>query len=343
MESGRYKQAEARIRSAIDINPINGEYYALLALCMYNGHKNYSAIQMAAKSGLSFDPENNVCKNVLAMIELRRGRKEVATKIMDLHLEDDPENALSLANQGWNYLHQGNFKKAEDFFDKALIKNPDSQWAAMGQRQVIKSGFPIYRWLLWYFLKLSRVPISRRFTIVFGIYALLMFISFLDIFLSPFAMGAAFLYAGFIYTLWLGETIANFALMFTPKGKSMLKPREKRYYVIVLALLLNAGIHGLWFIITRAHTPLLVSLGSLLFAIPVSIIYQEPESWRRKTASILFLIITFGLAALGAFNLIPPGASWLNIIIILTGVCACSGAALWLVSWLLRKTNDFPR
>ena len=61
----------------------------------------------AADRGLALDPEHANCLNLRAMALVQLGRKDEAARTLGSALADDPENALTHANQGWAYLHQG--------------------------------------------------------------------------------------------------------------------------------------------------------------------------------------------------------------------------------------------
>jgi len=295
IERSLFKKAEQKIRNAIDINPIHSEYYGVLALCLYNRHQKEDEIRSTAKTGLSFDPDNSVCRNVLAMIELRAGKKGLATGIMDIQLEKEPNNALSLSNQGWNYLHQGEYEKAEKYFRRALEQDGDNDWARTGLLQVLKTKIPLYKYILKFFLSLSRMSPSKRFGLVFGIYLVFALLTRSESSFGVFA-GALFVgYAGFIYLTWLWESLANVVLSKWDKSKEFVTPIEKRNsYILASGLLLTLGLSiGYW--ITGQMLLMMAAVGCFLLSIPLTIVlHDENKNRRRWTLGLIGGLFLFG-------------------------------------------------
>ncbi len=51
------------------------------------------------------------------------------TQTLGSALANDPENALTHANQGWALLHRGDHERALEHFREALRIDPELEWA----------------------------------------------------------------------------------------------------------------------------------------------------------------------------------------------------------------------
>ena len=71
-------------------------------------------------------------------------------------LANDPENALTHANQGWALLHRGDHAKALEHFREALRIDPELDWARAGIVEALKARHLIYRLMLRFFLWIGR-------------------------------------------------------------------------------------------------------------------------------------------------------------------------------------------
>ena len=337
LERGRFKPSEKHIRHAIDINPINAEYYGILALTLYNRHRSLEEIKEVVKTGLSFDPHNNVCRNVLAMAELRKGKKKLATDIMHLQLEKEPGNSLSLANQGWNFVHNGEYDKAETLFAQALQEEPYNEWARSGLLQAYKARLPLYKYLLKYFLFLSRLSPVKRFGFIFGIYILIALVARSGGALGEVAGAGIILYAGLIFATWLGESLANLALAHLPHSKHLIRKEEKRNSYIVSGFLLATLLLGIGYLLGSNTMYLVACTGCFLLSIPLTIILQEENKVRQRW----YLGILGGLFASGLGVLFFPqltgGQTWGGAFSVVSVIYLCVVVAFTSVLFFFRR------
>lgn len=287
---GRYKEAEKYAQLAIDLNPIQSEYYGVLALCRFSRHEEVEKVKELAKQGLSFDPHNSLCQNVLAMIEMRHGKKRLATQIMEFNLEKNKANSFSLSNQGWNFLHQGNHTKAREFFSEALKHEPAHEWARIGILQAIKCKFPMYRWILRFLLFLSRKSPARRMSLIFGIYMFILAFSFVIAKYQSMGLTSLLLFGSIIYITWFGDTLANLFLLFHDEGKKWLKPQEKQRSIALFSLLALSGVFASWALLFKNSAVAIQALGLFLLSIPVGMYFQENRVKQKRWA--LFTLIT---------------------------------------------------
>ncbi len=275
MELDRFPVAKEKINSAIDINPLNSEYYGVLALIMYNNHENLEEIRKVTRMGLNFDPENNVCQNVLAMAEMRAGKRKLAANILDIHLEKDPENALSLANQGWNYLHLRDFDKSKSYFTKALKLDPSNNWALYGLLTATKTKIPLYKYWLSFFLKFANWPPEKRLKIFFGSLLVLGLGSFVPgipglVFSVAFAI-----YALSIYIIWSLGAGLNLGLgFFSYSGRFLKKSDKLQYAVTTLFSATTLGFLASYLAFGQSWLGY-SALVSFILSLPASVVVQE--------------------------------------------------------------------
>ena len=95
----------------------------------------------------------------MALVQL--GRKDEAQQTLGSALANDPENALTHANQGWALLHRGDHAKALEHFREALRIDPELDWARAGIVEALKARHLIYRVMLRFFLWMGRQSQGR--------------------------------------------------------------------------------------------------------------------------------------------------------------------------------------
>ena len=102
----------------------------------------------------------------MALVQL--GRKDEADHTLGSALANDPENALTHANQGWAFLHRGDHERALEHFREALRIDPELDWARIGIVEALKARYLIYRFMLRFFLWMSRKGTAARWVILLG-------------------------------------------------------------------------------------------------------------------------------------------------------------------------------
>jgi|GEM_PF-3798551 len=337
LDRGNLKEAEKFIQSAIDLNPIQAEYYGIMALCLFHRHAPVELIRESARQGLQFDPSNNLCQNVLSMAEIRTGRIELATTIMDFNLEKHPSNTLSLATQGWNYLHQAQPQMALSFFEKALSKEPEQEWARLGYLQAQKCRFPGYRFWLVSMLKLSRLKPVKRFSLLGLAYLIPLFFGLTGKWTGLNSNIGMYILVSLIFMVWYVESALSFWLSFTQTGKSWMKSREVlRARVLCVALSLAMGLLILYTGL-KAEIYGLAALGIFLFSIPLGLILQEDKQPRRKIGIlILGALAICGVSFLLMYlKIIPAGVN--NNFLNLLGQSYLGGILAYCLFLLLKK------
>ena len=137
------------LNTAIKLNPYNAEYFGLLAF-IFIEEKEYEKALSKADEGLAADAENSTCLNAKARALNKLKRTGEAIEAIENSLSKEPDNEMTHATVGWNYLERGQHKKANHHFREALRINPNQDSARIGLKESLKSSIPPYRWLLQY-------------------------------------------------------------------------------------------------------------------------------------------------------------------------------------------------
>ena len=243
--NGRPKEAEAAARQALELDPHDAANFGQLASLALVGGKPALALEYADQ-GLACEPDNTWCANLRAMALIRLNRKDEAAASLGSALNEDPENAVTHANQGWTCLHQGNYKQAQVHFREALRLRPELEWARHGLKESLKARYIFYRVVLNFTLWLTRqkgwVQIGVLIALVFG-QRLLRTVGEAFPTLSPALSLLAVAVIGFILLSWVADPLANFLLQFHPLGRLALT-REERIESLVIGTLFVAAVAG---------------------------------------------------------------------------------------------------
>jgi tetratricopeptide (TPR) repeat protein len=225
----RHDAARSAVNDSLRLNPENEDSFALLS-AIELGRGDWPAALKAAEQALVLDPENVEATNFRAMALVRLGRKGEATDAVDFALNRAPDNALSHANQGWNYLHRNDPKRAQEFFREALRLEPGMEYARQGMLEALRARNPVYRGMLAYFLWMGRQGTKFQWAFVIGTY---FFSRYLNTLLN--ASGSswgivafAVVFYGFVYLSWTAHPMFNLLLQFDRFGRHVLSRDERR-------------------------------------------------------------------------------------------------------------------
>lgn len=303
------QQAKELIRSGLNLNPYMPSMFELAGEIAMQEDQWEEALYQAEK-GLEIDPEDTELVNLRARALLKLNRTAEAEATMDYALYTDPHNSMSHANQGWVAVHQNNFEPAIAAFKEALRLNPQNGHARAGLKEAIKAKNPLYRWILNYFLWMSKLQSDKQWWFIIGLYFVYRIVLSLNknfpalsFLLTPLIV----LYILFAYSTWIGQPVSNFFLRFHPLGKHALSPDENRAANWVgIQLLALLGVAVLYWLAPEAGW-LGWTKDRLLFAvlvvgtmlIPVSGSFLAPEGSQARKQLAWYAIV------LGAFGLIP--------------------------------------
>jgi tetratricopeptide (TPR) repeat protein len=224
----RQDAARSAVNESLRLNPENEECFALLS-AIELGRGDWAAALTAAEQALALDPEHVEATNFRAMALVRLGRKGEATDAVDYALHRSPESALSHANQGWNYLHRNEPRRAQDFFREALRLEPGMEYARQGMLEALRARNPVYRGMLAYFLWMGRQGAKFQWAFVIGTYLFSRYLGGLmrstgD---SVGIMVLAVFFYAFVYLSWTAQPMFNLLLYFDRFGRHVLSRDER--------------------------------------------------------------------------------------------------------------------
>jgi len=232
--------ARSALQESLRLEPENAEAFSLLA-AIELARGDWKAALKAAEQVLQMDPEHVRATNFRAMALVHLGRKGEATESVDFALHRAPDNALSHANQGWNYLHKNNPRRAQEFFREALRLEPNMEYARRGMLDALRARNPIYRGMLAYFLWMGRQGSHLQWGIMIATY---FFSRFLGTILeahpdSSALIALAIVFYSFGYLTWTAQPMFNLLLCFDRFGRHVLS-RDERYAAFWFGLAFSA-------------------------------------------------------------------------------------------------------
>jgi tetratricopeptide (TPR) repeat protein len=293
----RYSEALAAVQEAIRINPFDPHSHGLLAGIRYCQRRWKDALA-AAEAGLEIEPDNVACVNYRAMAQVKLGRREQAGNTLEASLAKDPDNAVTHASQGWALLHAGQPKRAMQHFQESLRLDPTFEFARAGIVEALKAHNPIYRWLLAYFLWMSRLSRGAQWAVVLGVYfggniARRLARTYPE--WSPLFWSLFFLILGFAMLTWVAKPLFNLLLRLSKLGRLALSRDEIKGSNWVGGFL-AIGLLTLFIGIVLDFFPLIVGGGVLLISlISISATFLCQPGWPR----LLMATYTTALVAAG--------------------------------------------
>jgi tetratricopeptide (TPR) repeat protein len=229
LKLGRFREAAVAAREAIRIEPAQSLYHGLLA-GVEAARQNWTEALSAANQGLALNAEDLHCVNLRAMALVHLGMKDEASQTLGSALADDPENALTHANQGWNLLHRGDPAQALIHFREALRLDPELEWARVGIVEALKARHWIYRQMLAFFLWMSRQSRRAQWVIILGFVfgrSILAQVAKTNPSLAPFLMPVIYLSFAFLLMTWIASPLFNLLLRFNKFGRLALSDDQR--------------------------------------------------------------------------------------------------------------------
>jgi len=313
----REAEARAEITEAIRIDPETASHFSLLASIELS-ERHWAEALDAAERGLMLDPQDVGCANLRSMALVRLGRKEEAMQAVDFALAREPHNALSHANQGWNYLHRNNPEAAQDHFREALRLNPQLEYARSGMLEALKARNPVYRGMLAYFLWMGRQ--SRRLQGVFvvvtyfgmnGVNGLASHHPEWSKVLLPLLIA----FYIFTYLTWTAGTMFNLLLRLNRFGRYVLS-RDERVATNWFAACLVGVLVGVGYGFSGREEGWLGAVIFAVLSIAVSVVFSRRGASRRWFGIGAIGLAIAGLAGLAMLIVEQPGALAILIVFV---------------------------
>lgn len=276
-QSGDHRQAEQAVEQAIGLDPEDADYYTLRASIAFS-RSQWSAALAAAEEAMAVDPEHVSASNLRARALVQLGRQDEASQTIEAALAREPENPFSHANQGWTLLHQGEHEKAMEHFREALRLDPENEFARQGIIQALQAHHVLYRWMLKYFLWMSRFSEKGQFFIIIGFlvgYRVLVNLSETIPVLGALTLPIIILYLSFAYMTWTANSLFNIVLRLHPFGRHVLSPPERIASTLnALALLIALGLVGVGLAGGETLFWLKAALGAAVLVLPITAAFR---------------------------------------------------------------------
>ncbi len=226
----QFKEATEAIQTAIGLEPLDPDYHELLGKIHASKHEWKEALE-CAKQALACDPEHLDARNLKTLALRNLGQSDEAQTEMLATLAEDPDNAWTHANLGWQYLEKKDTKQAMHHFREALRIEPELEWARIGVVETLKSRNFIYRMFFRYFMFMGRLTQSGQWKVILGLW--LLYIVLHQVAnsvpaLAPWVMPLLVAYVLFVLGTWLAGPLADLSLRLHPFGKLALSRKERR-------------------------------------------------------------------------------------------------------------------
>jgi tetratricopeptide (TPR) repeat protein len=295
-------EAEQAINNAIQLDPWDADHFALLAQIKFQQRKWRDALE-AAERGLEIEAEHLASANLRAMALNRLGRQAEAGRALEDALAQDPENALTHANQGWTALQRGEAQKALEHFRESLRLDPTNDWARSGMIEALKARYFVYRLMLKYHFFMSRLSGRAQWFVLIGLYFVAKIVPFLFI---PYLI--------FVFLSWTSDPLSNLMLRLNRYGRLLLTKEEIVASNLVGGLLLTAVASVIIAALTWKPPAIIAAAGCVMMTIPVAGSFNIEKPKPRRAMFIytgvmgVLLVVGFLLSLIGSqsyFLLIP--------------------------------------
>jgi hypothetical protein len=296
-----YREAESTLQEAIRLEPDSAHYFALLASIRL-ARRDWNGSLEAAEQGLQLDPMDVDCTNARATALVKLGRREEAGQALDAALAEDPEDSHTHANKGWALLHSGKPKEALEHFKESLRIDPANEYAQAGIVEALKARNFLYRWMLAYFLWMSRLSSGMQWGVVLGGYFGIKLLGALERSnpsFRPFVLPIIIFYALFAVLSWTAPHLFNLLLRLDKYGRYTLSRDQIIGANCVGACILTGVLCGVAAFVFHTSLLVLIGLGCIALMIPVGGTFSREGRARKVLGVYTFVLMALGLASAG--------------------------------------------
>jgi tetratricopeptide (TPR) repeat protein/uncharacterized membrane protein (UPF0136 family) len=333
LDRNRLEEARGAIVEAIRLDPFEADFFGILASLELQKSRWREALA-AADQGLAIDPENGLCTNLRAQAQVKLGDRAAAAQTMGEALARRPDDAYTHANQGWALLHAGDPKQALMHFREAARIDPELEWARAGIVEAMQARFFIYRWMLAWFLWMSRLQPQMRWGLIIGAMfgqRIVRQLANSSPQLAPFLWPLLYAYMGFVLLTWLAPSLFNLLLRLDRFGRYALSQDQIRgANVLAVCLVVTLGFL-IGYAATGSELVLVCTVYFGVLALPASAIFLCQAGWPRYA----MMAITLGLLAANLFIFVVLAASSAlspqsdpNLLLIATALIQAAAAIL---------------
>jgi tetratricopeptide (TPR) repeat protein len=279
------KPAAESITKAIELNPFEPHLQSTLAFIRMK-QRDWPRALAAADAGLESDPEHAGCLNARGMALVNLGRRGEAGQTLQGALDRNPHNAMTHANQGWAMLHAGRHKEALVHFREALRIDPNLQWAKSGTVEALKARNILYRWVLRYFLFMSRKSRGVQIGVVIGAYLgeqILVSAGETHPAIRPYVLPIEIAYIVLALSTWLAAPLSNLLLRLNRFGRHALSRDQTVSSNWIGGLLLAGAVVSSVWVFRHDLAYLMAGVMIALLALPTSAVFGCSPGWPRWT------------------------------------------------------------
>jgi tetratricopeptide (TPR) repeat protein len=316
--------ARRAAEEAIRLDPENSDYHGLRAL-IYLGAQRWQEALDAANEGLRHDPTHQNCLNHRAMALVKLNRPEEAQQTIGRALQENPENEQTHANLGWAYLHKGQHQKALEHFSEALRLDPNFDYARQGLVEALKARYFLYRWLLQFFLWMSRLSPGVRGGLIIGAYVLVRVLRGMTRQhpeVAPLILPIVSFYGLFVLLTWIIDPLFNLALRCNKYGKHALSSKQRLNSSIFGLLLLATIVAALCGAVTGLLIFFLLALNLGLLILPATHVLKDDEKINRGSLAFVLGMALFASAAVASLFAGSKEAAFAFSTVNFFGACA---------------------
>lgn len=224
------------------------------------------------------------------------------------------ESAVSLTNQGWAALEQGEPQQAMQHFRRALRLRPNHAQARSGIVEALKAHHPLYRWVLGWFFWIARFPPSTQIAVMLIAFLALRFIGELARIMpqwGPLLWPVIIVCFALCILGGLASPLFDVILRLDPVGQKSLNEDQRRGANLLLWHLLLPLPLLFWFLMTSNGLGIVASILLMMSALSSSSIFRCAAGWPRWTMIAITLTVLGMIAPLLLASLQDmPG--WLN-------------------------------
>jgi Tfp pilus assembly protein PilF len=294
--------ARRAVEEALRLDPQSSDYHGLRALIYLRAQRWQEALD-AANEGLRHDPTHQNCLNHRATALVKLNRPEEAQQTIGRALQENPENEHTHANLGWAYLHQGQHQKALEHFSEALRLDPNLDYARQGLVEALKARYFLYRWLLQFFLWMSRLSPGVRGGLIVGAYVLVRVLR--DVArqypgVAPLILPIVSFYAIFVLLTWIIDPLFNLALRCNKYGRHALSSKQRLNSSIFGLLLLTTILAALGGAVTGRLVFFLLALNVGFLILPATRVLTEADTIDRGALAFVVGMALCGAVAVGS-------------------------------------------
>ncbi|HOX82929.1 MAG TPA: tetratricopeptide repeat protein, partial [Chryseolinea sp.] len=191
--------------------------------------KQYDKALELANKALELDSTNLLALNTRSTAQLKLNQSSESFQTIEGALREDPNNAYTHSNYGWNLLEKGEHKKALEHFREALKADPNFQYAQAGMLEALKASNLFYRLFLKYSFWISNLTAKYQWAVIIGFYVgfrMLKSLASSSDSLRPFLTPLIVLLGVIAFSTWIITPISNLFLRLNTYGKHLLSKKE---------------------------------------------------------------------------------------------------------------------